>query len=229
MTTSLPPVRGRAPLLLSSTQWAQKEALSHLSSIVEANFNSLSEAQKLNYPALYRRAQAAYKEVDDEIAQIKAEFKSTHIAILKRKLKTLLGVDVDPEQARIYTRYRENTEEDLFEYMARIGGASPAEHDPKFTFSPSRGIRALDESRFVERLRSASLWEAACENFSYRTGSVLLKPYSYEQASHIDYATGLTGQPAGPFITIVRTLDLGAKLKHLLDAATGVSGCIGRY
>ena len=226
MTTSLPPVRGRAPLLLSSTQWAQKEALSHLSSIVEANFNSLSEAQKLNYPALYRRAQAAYKEVDDEIAQIKAEFKSTHIAILKRELKTLLGVDVDPEQARIYTRYRENTEEDLFEYMARIGGASPAEHDPKFTFSPSRGIRALDESRFVERLRSASLWEAACENFSYRTGSVLLKPYSYEQASHIDYATGLTGQPAGPFITIVRTLDLGAKLKHLLDAATGVNGSL---
>ena len=226
MTTSLPPVRGRAPLLLSSTQWAQKEALSYLSSIVQANFNSLSETHKLSYPVLYRRAQATFKAVDDKITQIKAEFKATYLAILKRELKTLLGVDVDPEQARIYTRYRENIEEDLFEYMTRISGAQSVNRDPKFTFSPARTHRALDESRFVEHLRSASLWEAACENFSYRTGSVLLKPYSFEQASYIDYAAGLRGQPAGPFIEIARRLDLGTQLKQLLEGATAHDGAL---
>ena len=226
MTTNLPPVRGRAPLLLSSTQWAQKEALTYLSSLAQANFASLSEEQKISYSVLYRQAQTALKAVDDEVTRIKADFKSIHLAALKRELKTLLDVDIDPEQARIYTRYRENTEEDLIAYMTRIGGGSPVVREPKFTFSPGRGPRAVDESRFVEHVRSASLWEAACENFSYRTGSVLLKPYSFEQASYIDYAEGLTGRPAGPFIQIVRKLDLGAKLKHLLDEATGTDGSL---
>lgn len=98
MTTSLPPVRGRAPLLLSSTQWAQKEALTYLSSVVEANFNGLSEAHKFSYPVLYRNALASLKAVEDEITRIKADFKSTHLAALTHELKELLGVDVDPEQ-----------------------------------------------------------------------------------------------------------------------------------
>ena len=226
MTTNLPPVRGRAPLLLSRTQWAQQEALSYLSSRAQANFASLSEEQKYTYPVLYRQAQAALKAVEDETTRIKDDFKSTHLAVLKRELKTLLGTEVDPEQARIYTRYRENTDEDLFAYLARIGSASAATGEPKFTFSPGRTPRALDESRFIEHVRSASLWEAACENFSYRTGSVLLKPYSFEQASHIDYAAGLRGRPAEPFIQIVRKLDLGAKLKRLLEEATGADGAL---
>ncbi len=226
MITNLPPVRGRAPLLLSNLQWAQREALSYISSLAQANFAGLSEAQKFSYPVLYRQAQAAHKAVDEELTRVKADFKSAHLAVLKSELKTLLGVDVDPEHARIYTRYRENTEEDLFEYMARISGGPPVAREPKFTFSPSREPRALDQSRFIEHLRSASLWEAACENFSYRTDSVLLRPYSFEQASYIDYAEGFTGRPAAPFIKIVRTLDLGTKLKHALDQATGADGSL---
>ena len=226
MITNLPPVRGRAPLLLSNLQWAQREALSYISSLAQANFAGLSEAQKFSYPVLYRQAQAAHKAVDEELTRVKADFKSAHLAVLKSELKTLLGVDVDPEHARIYTRYRENTEEDLFEYMARISGGPPVAREPKFTFSPSREPRALDQSRFIEHLRSTSLWEAACENFSYRTDSVLLRPYSFEQARYIDYAEGLTGRPAAPFIKIVRTLDLGTKLKHVLDQASGADGSL---
>ena len=226
MTTSLPPVRGRAPLLLSSTQWAQKEALTYLSSIVETNFNGLSEAHTFSYPVLYRNALASLKAVEDEITRIKADFKSTHLAALTRELKVLLGIDIDPEQARIHTRYRENIEEDLFEYMTRISGSASAAREPKFTFSPGRTPRALEESRFIEHVRAVSLWDAACENFSYRTDSVLLKPYSFEQASYIDYTAGLRGRPAGPFIQIVRKLDLGAKLKQLLDGATAQDGSL---
>lgn len=227
MTTLSPPVRGRAPVLLTSTQWAQNEALSFIASIVQSNFALLDDEQKNSYPQLHRKAQASLEAVEDEIKRIKDTFKSTQISSLKRELKSLTGLDINPEQARIYTRYRENIQQDFNEYLARISGDKPA-REPKYTFSPSRTARALDESRFIERIHSVTLWEAACENFSYRTDSVLLKPYSYEQASYIDYVQGMTGQSAGPFIAIARKLDLGAQLQHLLEEAAGPAGTLMR-
>ena len=227
MTTLSPPVSGRAPVLLSKTQWAQNEALSFIASIVQSNFALLDDEQKNSYPQLHRKAQADLEAVETEIKRIKDTFKSSQIAALKRELKTLTGVDINPEQARIYTRYRENIHEDLNEYLSRISGDKPA-REPRFTFSPPRTTRALDESRFIERVHSVTLWDAACENFSYRTDSRLLKPYSYEQASHIDYAEGLNGQAAGPFIAIARRLDFGVQLNRLLEQAAGPAGSLMR-
>ena len=227
MATLSPPVPGRAPVLLTQTRWAQNEALSFISSIVRSNFYLLDDEQKNRYPQLHRKARAALEAVESEIARIRSTFKTTQLSSLKRELKSLTGLDVDPERARISTRYRENTEEDFNEYLTRISGGSPGS-EPKFTFSPPRVARAVDESRFIERIHSLTLWEAACENFSYRTDSVLLKPYSYEQASYVDYAEGLKGQAAGPFIAIVRKLDLGTQLQHLLEAAAGAAGTLMR-
>lgn len=224
MTAQFPPVRQRAPLLLSSTQWAQKEAISYLSAIYEENFSALTLEQRKRYPKLFENYQLAMESLDYELSLVRDTFKVTHMAQLKSALKTLLGVDIDPEQARIYTRYRENVEEDLIEFLARMGGEQSAAQDSKFTFSPPRTRRAVDESRFKEHVKSVSLWEAACENFSYRTDSVLLKPFSYEQASYIDYNSDLKGQPAGPFIAIVRQLDLGTRLSAALEQAIGTSG-----
>lgn len=226
MTSRSPAVRQRAPLLLSSTQWAQKEALAHVSAIYEENFASLTLEQKKHYPELFKRCEQSLKDLDQELARLKDTFKATHLAQLKRELKTLLGADIDPEQARIYTRYREDVEEDFVEYLARIGGHQSAAQESKFTFTPPRTKRAVDESRFKEHVKSVSLWDAACENFSYRTDSVLLKPFSYEQASHIDYNSDLKGQPAGPFIAIVRQLDLGTQLHAALDEAVGTHGSL---
>ncbi|MCU1728956.1 hypothetical protein NTD86_18390 [Pseudomonas sp. 7P_10.2_Bac1] len=226
MTTRFPAVRQRAPLLLSSTQWAQKEALAYVSAIYEENFASLTLDEKKRYPELHQRCQASLEHLDQEVSRIKEAFKATHLAQLKSELKTLLGVDIDPEQARIYTRYRENVEEDFIEYLARLGGDQSASQESKFSFSPSRTKRALDESRFKEHVKSVSLWEAACENFSYRTDSVLLKPFSYEQASYIDYTSELKGHPAGPFIAIVRKLDLGTQLNSALDVAVASQGSL---
>ena len=227
MTTLFPPVPGRAPVLLTKTQWAQNEALSFIASMVQSNFARLDDEQKHSYPQLHRKAQATLEAVEAEIQRIKDTFKSTQISALQRELKSLTGLNINPDQARIYTRYRENIQEDFNEYLARISGDKPA-RESRFTFSPSRTTRALDESRFIERVHSVTLWEAACENFSYRTGSVLLKPYSYEQASHIDYAEGLQRQSAGPFIAIARKLDLGVQLKRLLEAAAGPAGTLMR-
>ena len=126
MTSRSPAVRQRAPLLLSSTQWAQKEALAHVSAIYEENFASLTLEQKKHYPELFKRCEQSLKDLDQELARLKDTFKATHLAQLKRELKTLLGADIDPEQARIYTRYREDVEEDFVEYLARIGGHQSA-------------------------------------------------------------------------------------------------------
>ncbi|MFP3518099.1 DUF6543 domain-containing protein [Pseudomonas sp. SIMBA_077] len=226
MTTRSSPVRQRAPLLLSSTQWAQKEALAYVSAIYEENFASLTLDEKKRYPELYKRCQTSLESLNQEVLRIKETFKTTHLAQLKRELKNLLGVDIDPEEARIYTRYRESVEEDLIEYLARIWGSESPAEESRFTFTPPRTKRALDESRFKEHVRSVSLWEAACENFSYRTDSVLLKPYSYEQASYIDYTSDLSGHAAGPFIEIVRKLDLGTQLNAALDAAVSTGGSL---
>lgn len=226
MTSRSPAVRQRAPLLLSSTQWAQKEALAHVSAIYEEQFASLTLEQKKRYSELFKRCEQSLKNLDQELTRLKDTFKTTHLAQLKSELKTLLGVDIDPEKARIYTRYREEVEEDFIEYLARLRGDKSATQAPTFRPTPSRTPRALDESKFKEHLKSVSLWDAACENFSYRTDSVLLKPFSYEQASFIDYNSDLTGQPAGPFIAIVRTLDLGTQLKATLDAAVDPGGSL---
>ncbi|WP_282364928.1 NEL-type E3 ubiquitin ligase domain-containing protein [Pseudomonas sp. PS01297] len=226
MTSRSPSVRQRAPLLLSSTQWAQKEALAHVSAIYEEHFASLTLEQKKRYPELFKRCEQSQKDLDQELTRLKDTFKTTHLAQLKRELKKLLGVDIDPEKARIYTRYHENVEEDFVEYLARIGGHQSAAQESKFTFAPPRTKRAVDESRFKEHVKSVSLWDAACENFSYRTDSVLLKPFSYEQASRIDYNSDLKGQPAGPFIAIVRQLDLGTQLHAALDEAVGTHGSL---
>ncbi|WP_314916825.1 NEL-type E3 ubiquitin ligase domain-containing protein [Pseudomonas helleri] len=226
MTSRSPAVRQRAPLLLSSTQWVQKEALAHVSAIYEEHFASLTLEQKKRYPELFKRCEQSLKNLDQELTRLKDTFKTTHLAQLKRELKTLLGVDIDPEKARIYTRYREEVEEDFIEYLARLRGDKSATQAPTFMPMPSRTLRALDESKFKEHLKSVSLWDAACENFSYRTDSVLLKPFSYEQASFIDYNSDLQGHPAGPFIAIVRTLDLGTQLKATLDAAVGPGGSL---
>ena len=192
---------------------------------MQSNLARLDPEQRNSYPRLHRKAQAALEGVDAEIERIKNTFKTSQLSSLKRELKALTGLDIDPEQARLYTRYRENTEEDFNEYLARISGGTSVS-EPKFTFSPPRTTRALDESRFIDRIHSLTLWEAACENFSYRTDSVLLKPYSFEQASFIDYAEGLKGQAAGPFVAIVRKLDLGAQLQRLLEEAAGPTGTL---
>ena len=226
MTSRSPPVRQRAPLLLSSTQWAQKEALAYVSAIYEENFAALTLDQKKRYPELFKRCEQSQKDLDQELTRLKDTFKTTHLAQLKRELKTLLGADIDPEKARIYTRYREDVEEDFIEYLARLRGDKSATQEPTFTPTPSRAPRALDESKFKEHLKSVSLWDAACENFSYRTDSVLLKPFSFEQASFIDYNRDLSGHPTGPFIAIVRKLDLGTQLAAILEAAVSPGGSL---
>jgi Leucine-rich repeat (LRR) protein len=224
MTKTILPVRDRAPLLLSNTQWVQKEALSFMSDVTKANVANLNDEQKKRYVELHRKALKALEAVEAENKRLKDAFKTTHLAILKRELKILTGVEVDPEQARIQTLYREFKE-----------GHSPLdlltgtpEEKPGSTPDPGHSKRAVDESRYVDHPRSMSLWDAACRNFGYRTDSVLAQPYSYEEASHIEYGELPGKHPVKPFIELVRRLDFGSALSLTLDQAMGSDGSLTR-
>lgn len=223
--TTLPPehpVRGRAPLLLNHEQWAQKEALEYMASTVKANFAGLDDELKKRYITLQRKAVAALQAVETENTRIRDTFKATHLSALKRELKTLTGFDIDPESARIYTRYRAYKE-----------GRSPldvltgtVEPEPKLSLNPTRVPRALDESQYVDSLHSITLWDAACANFGYATDSVLLKPFSYEQASFIRYGEPAGEHPVGPYVAIVRRLDIGSALARTLSTEMGDTGTL---
>lgn len=220
MTFQLSPVRDRAPLLLTHTQWIEKEALAHMVSVARANFAVLDDEQKKHYVALHRQAVAAFEAVEDENARLKDTFKSVHLALLRRELKTLTGVDIDPERTRLYTRYREFKEGRS--PLDFITGAVADETDARIT------PRAVDESRYVDHLRSVTLWDAACANFGYRTDSVLGQPYSYEDASYIDYGRPLGERPVKPFVELVRKLDFGSALSATLTQALGPDGQLKR-
>lgn len=224
MTKPASPVRDRAPLLLSHTQWAQNEALALMSDVTKANFANLDDQQKKRYVELHRKALKALEAVDAENKRLKDTFKATHLAILKRELRILTGVEVDPEQARIHTLYREFKE-----------GRSPLdvltgtpETKPDVKVASGRPKRAVDESRYVDHPRSMTLWDAACRNFGYRTDSVLGQPYSYEEASHIEYGELAGKHPVKPFIEIVRRLDFGSALSLPLEQAMGPDGTLKR-
>lgn len=225
MPPKLPSVRARAPLLLSNTQWAQKEALSVMSATTKANFANLDDEQKKRYVELHGKALKTLEAVDEENQRIKDTFKSTHLAILKRELKTLTGKDIDPERAFIFTRYREFKEG---RSPVDLLWGTPSEPKPELGFNQGRPKRAADESRYVDHMRSMTLWDAACRNFGYRTDSVLGQPHSYEQASHIQSGEPPVDIPVKPFIEIVRRLDFGSALSVTLEQAMGPEGTLKR-
>ena len=100
----------RAPTLLSGKQWAQQQALAFMAANMQTHFAGFDKAQIKHYIALQREAQASIKAAETENARFREAFKSAQMARLKDALKTLTGDDVDPEQARIYTRYLETKE-----------------------------------------------------------------------------------------------------------------------
>lgn len=222
MSTRNTPVRSRAPLLLNRELWAQKESLEYMAATVKANFAGLSDELKARYVELQRKAVAALQAVEEENTRIRDTFKATHLDALKRELKALTGFDIDPESARIYTRYREYKDE-RSPVDVLTGTVEP---EPTATLKLTRLPRALDESKYVERLQAITLWDAACANFGYATDSVLLKPFSYEQASHIRYGDPVGEYPVAPFVAIVRRLDIGSALAATLLHEMGEQGAL---
>ncbi|NMY73516.1 NEL-type E3 ubiquitin ligase domain-containing protein [Pseudomonas sp. WS 5071] len=212
----------RAPTLLSGKQWAQQQALAFMAANMQTHFAGFDKAQIKHYIALQREAQASIKAAETENARFREAFKSAQMARLKDALKTLTGDDVDPEQARIYTRYLETKEgrtplDLLSEWL------EPA---PKQQENPRRWRRALDESKVVEHVRSMTLWEAACANFGFTTDSIFLKPFSFVEASFIRYGPARKAMDVRGFIAIVRNLDMGSALAHSLLDAAGPEGVL---
>lgn len=214
----------RPPALLSANLWAQQEALAFMAATMKTSFTGFDTAQIKQYIALQRKAQTALSAVDTENLRFREAFQSTHLAILKRELKTLTGEEVDPQQARLYTRYQEIKDKQertpldiLSEWVT-----------PERAKDSSRTRRALDESETVAHVRSITLWEAACSNFGFSTDSIFLKPFSYVEASYIQYGPSNKTIDVKAFIALVRRLDFGSELSNQLVQAMAADGQLSK-
>lgn len=194
------------PLLFSSSEWQQQEALQFLHERTKQNFTHLSDEQLREYSQLQRAAHAALVKVEAENNRIKTHFKEQGLARLVAALKDATGESLNPETLQLNTRYGEIIEPPSFWSVV------------KQKLGSRRQRRALDESKLKVHVQSMNLWQAACLNFGFGTGTTQKTGASYETASFI------TGTPAPSlsvkaFIAIARRLNLGQQLKDDIDAS----------
>ncbi|MFP3518100.1 DUF6543 domain-containing protein [Pseudomonas sp. SIMBA_077] len=224
MTLTTLNVPERPPALLSANLWAQQEALAFMAATMKTSFSGFDTAQIKQYIALQRKAQTALSAVETEHLQFRETFQNTHLAILKRELKALTGEEVDPLNARLYTRYleiKDKQERTPLDILSDWIVPEPSKNK-------SRPRRALDTSDTVAHVRSISLWEAACSNFGFSTDSIFLKPFSYVEASYIHYGPSNKTVDVKAFIALVRRLDFGSALSTLLVQAMAPDGQLSK-
>ena len=194
------------PLLFSSSEWQQQEALRFLHERTKQNFTHLSDEQLREYSQLQRAAHAALLKVEAENDRIKNNFKERGLARLAAALKDATGESLNPETMQLNTRYGEVIEPPSFWSVV------------KEKLGLRRQRRALDESKFKLHVQTMSLWQAACLNFGFNTGVIQGTGGSYETASFIT-GTHASSLSVNAFIAIARTLDLGQQLKDEIDAS----------
>ena len=196
--------------LQSSESWGQQQALELLRQIIDQSMSSLTPAQRLEYIRLQRAAHTALKALEAENTALIEQFKSSGMAQLRSKLG-----DLDPHAIVLHTRYLEKLEAPLpwEPRKSTIGGLAQG----------SRLRRAVDEWKYRTHLSSLSLWEAACLNFDYATGTPQASGHSYVDAS---YLTGVSEKQltVSQFISISRELDLGGQLHAKLSKTLASGG-----
>lgn len=203
-------LNGLSGHLQSSESWGLQQALELLSQTLAQSMNSLTLAQQRDYIRLQREAVAALKAVETENAALVEQFKTRGLALLRGKLDGL-----DPETIFINTRYLEKLEAPL--------PWEPRKSSITGLTQSSRFRRAVDEWKYRAHVSRLSLWEAACLNFDFGTGSPQQSGHSYVDAS---YLTGVVEKQlsVSQFIAICRELDLGGKLHAGLAATLGAGG-----
>ncbi|MFB3305832.1 NEL-type E3 ubiquitin ligase domain-containing protein [Pseudomonas sp. AMR01] len=199
--------------LQSSEAWGQQQALELLRQVMAQSMNSLTLAQQRDYVRLQREAHAALKAVEAENTLQRERFKASGLATLSAKLGGL-----DPEKAFLHTRYLEKLEPPLPwepRSSSAVGGLGAAK----------RFRRAVDEWQYRAHLSSLSLWDAACLNFDFGTGTPQASGHSYVNAS---YLTGVDEKKltVSQFIAICRELNLGEKLQAELTETLGPGGTL---
>lgn len=203
------PVNGLTGHLQSSESWGRQQALELLRQNLTQNLNTLTLTQQREYVRLQREALTAHHAVQAENAALVEGFTTKGLAQLRNKLGGL-----DPQAVFLNTRYLEKLEAPL--PWERSSVANGLGRSPRFR-------RAVDEWQYRTHVSRLSLWEAACLNFDFNTGTPQASGHSFVDAS---YLTGADEKQlsVSQFIAISRELDLGGQLHTTLIQALGEGG-----
>lgn len=191
-------LNGLSGHLQSSDAWGKQQALELLRRVMAQSMSSLTLDQQRDHVRLQREALAALNAVEAENAALVEQFKTQGLAQLRSRLGGL-----DPNSIVLHTRYLEKVEPPLpWEPRSSTAGGMA---------SAQRFRRTVDEWKYRAHLSSLSLWDAACLNFDFSTGTPQASGHSYVDAS---YLTGVDKKrlTVSQFIAITRDLNLGDQL-----------------
>lgn len=203
-------LNGLSGNLQSSTSWAQQQALALIQRNVLQALESLDTEEKQRFLHLQRQALTALAAVETEKERLVRTFKAGGLAQLRNRIGGR-----DPEQYRFETTYLEKVEQPL-----------PWERQPGSHIRLPR--RSDQDLRYVEHIKSLSLWDAACVNFGFTSAIRQDSGYSLVDASTVVGPDGDRSLGAREFIAIARELDLGHQLQGKIRAALGENGTLRR-
>ncbi|MCD7038353.1 hypothetical protein LRQ11_01710 [Pseudomonas sp. MAFF 311095] len=201
-------LNGLSGNLQSSTAWARQQSLELIQHTVAQAMQGLTPPEQTRYLQLQREALAAVNAVEAEKNRLIQAFKVEGLAELREKIGGR-----DPENYRLYTTYLEKREQ-------------PFPWEPRVTEPPYRPRRALDEWQYIEHTKSMTLWEAACLNFGFTSSIIQASGYSLAEASEIIGGNDDRSLPVKDFIAVARKLNLGGRLRALINPTLSSDGTL---
>lgn len=204
-------LNGLSGNLQSSSAWSRQQALEQIQHNVNHALGSLTPDEKKRYLQLQRDAIAALSAVEIEKERVVQTFKSEGLAQLRDRIGGR-----DPETYRFETRYLEKVEQ-------------PFPWEPGHKERTRFRRRSYGEDwRYIEHVKSLSLWEAACVNFGFTHGARTSSGHSLVQASKVVGPGDDHSLRAQDFIDVARDLDLGGQLKTRINDTLRENGSLRR-
>ena len=204
-------INGLSGNLQSSTTWAQQEAVEQIRQNLTQALSTLTRDEKKRYVQLQHEALKALTAVEAEKERLVKAFKTEGLA----QLRSRIG-DRDPEAYRFETTYRETVEKPF-----------PWEPTPDERKRFRR--RSYAEGwKYIDHVKSMSLWEAACINVGFTYSRITESGSSLVQASRVVGPGDDRSLSAQEFIEVIRELDLGSQLQARINDTLGNNGKLRR-
>lgn len=223
---------------LSAKQWAEHEVLNHLHQSVKGQLASLTRSEQLRYRQLVRQYARALEGVEREDRRIKDDFEAFGVQAIRGRILAATGKDLDPRTTYIHTRYLYTpNRQDHLQFPKRLRRSADTVDETQALSEPQA---IIDEYAPKAHVLSMSLWQAACINFGFMSYFASFNSDSLVNASFINHSAGGAFSypqdpdlinttsliPATTFISIARSLNLGAGLKDRIDSAMSASGTL---
>ncbi|KPA93356.1 C-terminal E3 ligase, LRR-interacting [Pseudomonas asplenii] len=196
------------PGLHSRDSWARQQVLDHITQTFQASMGPLNEREQRTWLGLFHSLNATGNALDTESRRLLDEFEQNGLRELRKWLKQISRLDLDPQTTYLHTAYA---------------------LDPQTPGSlPSIFKRALDTSSVtVVEVATLSLWDAARLNFAFFDfPEVKGRWISHDQGAESVSKYGLL--EVDDFIRIVRELNLGADLRQRVEKALAPDAGLSR-